>query len=203
MPTNYEVAVTHVEEYLEDCVTRTPLDLDFTAAGLAAYHHTGRGPVSRAEVNMASWWLQLYREVCKGKIKSITARYSIGTHNRGPGAVWHVFTWPDMSKDQREVAAGIFVAHEILATLKEDVFPMLRNIETQFVPAIRGNRINRTMIGPTDSKLDGYLTMLLRFRRDVAGIRPVILRRVTTSLDSTVDAAIRRVEGVRGVLTTL
>ena len=188
---SFRNATERVEEFLEDRVTRTPLELGFGAAELADHHGV--------DTPTASYWLQLYRTVASG-VTPETALYTIGTWQRGRGSKWSICTWPGMTVGQREMSAGIYVAHCILSTLHEDIKPMLRNIVTEFLPGIVGNRMDRTMLAPKISQLDGYHTMLTRYRTDVSRIRPVALRSVTKALDATIGSYINRIDLMRVTL---
>jgi hypothetical protein len=191
---SYRQATSNVEGFLLDCVTQTPLKLEFTASELAVY--------AGVDTPTASGWLQEYRTVASG-VTPETALYTIGTWQRGRGSVWSIATWPTMTVAQRQLASGIYIAHCILSTLHEDIKPMLRNIVTEFIPGIRANRMNRTMIQPKISQLDGYFTMLTRYRSDIAGIRPVALRSVVRSLDAAVVTFINRINLMRNTLQTI
>src|SRR5262245_42307282 len=112
---SYEESAELLEEFFESCVTATPLVLEFMAADIADYNGVPVGEMSQA--------LQAYRPIASG-VTPVTAEYTIGTYQRGPRSIWYIFTWPGMTVPQRETAGGIFLHHEIMSTLREDIKPM-------------------------------------------------------------------------------
>lgn len=187
--------VEDIEQFLEDCVTSTPIQLRFMASDLADYHGWDTWVASQA--------LQRYRDV-QGNLTLSTADYVVACYERGPRSTWFIFAWPHMTKPQRNAAADLLVVHQIMSLIREVITPMLRNIQTQFGPAVVGNRtLNRTMIGVIMGELEGYRTMLLAFQRDVTAIRPMTLRRTAVALNSAMTSTVSRIEAARAYVSVL
>ena len=191
---SHQNTVNQVEDFLLDLVTQTPLLLEFTAAMLGRFHGVS--------TQQAGAWLQEYRTICTGRTAA-TAQYSIGCWQRGNGSVWTVNTWPSMTNAQRERSAAVTVAHRINSLCNEHIKPYLRNIYTELIPAILGNRMNRTLIDSEVDLLRAEANKLTAYRRDIAGIRPVALRATVRSLDALLGAYVTRVDSARRAVNSL
>lgn len=193
--TKIDDSVAKLEDFFSDCVTQTPIKLQFTAAECAAY--------LGMYVATVSFWLQTYRDV-QGSRTTSTAEFTVATYQRGRKAMWFILSWPNMTPAENLLGGELFVTHEIMSVIREDVNPMLRNIEVQFAPAVvRNKRINKTMVAVAECKLDGYRSMLLNFQRDVTHIRPMSLRRLTVGLNAALNNTINRVDTMRAYLAKL
>jgi hypothetical protein len=187
-------AVSGLEQFFEDYVTRTPIELKFTAAECATYLGEDTWTVSQ--------WLQRYRDV-QGNLTLFDSEYIVASFNRGPRSMWFILGWPNMTSTQRTLAGELLVEHEIMSLIKEEITPMLRNIDCQFGPAVVKNRsVNITMRPVLLTKLDGYRGMLLSFQRDVTHIRPMTLRRHAIALSAALTSAVNEVDLRRNYLTT-
>lgn len=188
--------VQSLEDFFLDCMTRTPLTMRFTAADVAAY--------LQCDTSEVSHWLQRYRDVQGNLVPSASAQFVIATFNRGRYSEWFILGWPNMSQKDRTLAGGLLVTHEIMSSIKEDMDPMLRNVEVQFIPAYLNNkRINRALIPAIQAKLHGYSTTLMDFRQQLHHLTPLSMQRIANGLEALLDLEINRVDSLRAHLATL
>lgn len=189
-PTEDEIVISLIEDYLDRLIAHKPIVLRFTAAAIAGYHGV--------ETSYISWGLQQYRKAQGGRIKKVTAKYTVGTYNRGAGSEWFIFTWPGMTKAQEELGGEMLVIHEINSVVREDVKPMLKNIDVQFSEAVRRRlSVNRGFVKVNAGKLDSYSMMLMRFRADVKKIRPMAMRSVARSMIHILDKCLSDIDGAK------
>ena len=190
-----DLLVQQLEQFFTELVTQTPLVLTFTAASCADY--------LGIDTPIVSGWLQRYRDVQGFKTLS-TAEFVIATFNRGPRSEWFILIWPGMTAGQREAAGEMLTIHEIMSVVKEEIKPMLRNIEVQFNPAVMQNRrVNREFVPVHKTKLDNYRTMVLSLQRDVMNLGKARMKRAAHRLDGVLDATIDEIDTWRQYMATL
>jgi hypothetical protein len=187
--------VDELEKFLTDLITQTPIIVSFTAADAAAY--------IGIKVALMSSWLQRYRDVEGNKTLS-TAKFTIVCWNRGPGAEWFITTWPGMSPAGREMSGEISTNYAVMTVVREEIRPMLRNIEVEFTPTVlRNRRVNRALVSVNRTKLDGYRTIVLNLQRDSLVLSKAKMKRAAMRLNKVMDATIDEIDTWRSYLATL
>jgi hypothetical protein len=180
-------AVTLLEPVFMDMVTSTPSRFKFSASEVADALGIDTARVSQ--------YLQTYRDVQGERHAGVTAEFVIATFNRGAGAEWFIIAWPNMDE---QTAAELTTMHEILSFVREEVKPMIRNVEVQFMPSARANSVvKRGMPSVLVGKLNGYQASLMSFRNDISRVRPVVLRTSVAPMLAVLDAAIDDVDRVK------
>jgi len=184
-----------VEDFLTDLVTQTPIQCRFTAVDMAIASGVPTPECSNA--------LQWYRDVQSGKT-AYDAQFVVATYNRGRWSEWFILTWPDMTPLMRDAANVLLYTHEVNSVIREEIAPMLRNIWTQFAPAVTRNRKrNVKQVSLLMGKLDGYFSMLSRWRADMTHVQPMKLRKHNAALLAIVDATITDVDTARAFVASL
>jgi hypothetical protein len=185
----FQDTVDAIEDYLADLVTRTPAETRFTAADIAAYLGWDTAVVSQA--------LQLYRSVAAGQIGSAQAEYTIATFERGPRSTWLILTFPGMTRQQRVTAGRIMMLYAIMSRVQEDIWPYLRNLRTEHIPAVRNNRaILRGTNQVVITELQGRRSVLLTFRQDMLRVQPRNLQAAVRAVDGMLVSAIDQVDQI-------
>jgi hypothetical protein len=191
--TDYQVQ--ELEKFFTDLVTSSPLILTFTRRDAAAYIGATPGEVSG--------WLQRYRDVQGNKTLS-SAEFTIATWNRGAGAEWYIKTWPGMTPGERETAGEIEAVYLIMTTVREEIRPMLRNVEVELTPSVlRNRRINREALPAWKTKLDSYRTMVLNLQRDVQLLTKPKMKKAVRNLNGVLTATVDEIDTWRSHLATL
>ena len=185
--------VLRLEEYFEDCVTQTPLMLQYTAADV--------GDQIGESTATTSGWLQIYRDVNRGRYPGISARYVISCYERGRGAVWFIQSWAGITSEQAQAAHELTTLYSVMTVLREEIDPMLKNVESEFFSMVRHDRrIARSFAQSYITKLNGYHSMLLGVRRDLSTIRPIRLRGIVGGLSGKINTTLTRIEMMRDLV---
>lgn len=188
--------VSKLERFFTDLVTQTPMVIAFTAYQAAGY-------LGMKDTKDVSTWLQRYRDVQGNKTLS-RAAFTIATFNRGPSAEWYILTWPGATASERDTSGEINTMQCIMTVVREEVRPMLRNIEVEFSPAVlKIRRPNRALVVVNETKLNGYRTIVLNLQRDVLSLSRVRMVRAAKRLDKVLDATVTEIDLWRSYMATL
>ena len=183
-------AVRVLTPALEDCVTSTPMRVNFTAAGFGAFLGLPTSTVSEL--------LQL----CRTAAGLGLTEFTIGTWQRGAGSVWTILSWPQMGYPN--IGDELLLSHRAMSLVKEVIMPVLRNVETEFGAAVvKNRRMNRTQISGMKNELEGYGIIVMRFREDLKRITPMTLRRSGKSLDGILKTTYDQIETARDFLAAI
>ena len=188
--------VTQLEQFFLDCVTSTPLRLEYTAAEAAAYIGVSTGTVSS--------WLQTYRDVNRGNITGVKAEYVISTFNRGPGSVWYIQSWSGITRRQQNTAHRLMTIYAVMTVLREEIKPMLKNVHVEFIAVARHDQpIAREFVSTYLNKLAAYRMMLLGVQNDLQSITITRLRPIVSGMGGEVAGTINEIANTEALLRAI
>ena len=185
--------VTQLEQFFLDCVTQTPLRIEYTAADVGVYLGESTSTISG--------WLQTYRDVNRGRISGVTAEYVISTFERGPRSVWFIQSWSGITKRQQRTAHTLMMVYSGMTVLREEIRPMLKNVEAEFISvALHDQPVAHEFVPMYLNKLAAYRMMLLGVQSDLSNITILRLRPIAVGMSGEVAATINRIANIEAVL---